>query len=253
MIRIFTILSLCLVTVFAQAQILPPPDPPRLVVDMGKVLSPEDSARLEDKLRAYRDSTSTEIVVVTVPNLNGYEVNDFAYRIGKDWKVGQEGKNNGLVVLVSIEDHKAAIATGYGMEGAITDASTRRIRQDYMSPNFRKGDFYAGLDQATTVIMKLASGEFTNENFGKSSKKGRNIVSLLFVLAIIVFPILSSIGRARRNHFGSKGVDFWTAFWLMSHMGGGRHGNDSWGGGGGSDFGGFGGGSFGGGGSGGDW
>ncbi len=245
---------------FIQAQIPERPNPPKLVNDLANVLSGNEAATLEQKLRSYNDSTSTQIVIVTVPELGGYEVVDFAYRIGQTWGVGQKGKNNGIVVLVSINDRKAAIVTGYGMEGAITDASTRRIRQDFMSPNFKSGNFYAGLDQATTAIMKLASGEYTNEEFASGKKgKGRNsIFGLLFILAIIVFPILSSVGRARRNHMGSKGVGFWTALWLMSSMGGGRGGNNSgWGGGsgggGGGGFGGFGGGGFGGGGSGGSW
>jgi uncharacterized protein len=239
------------------AQIPERPNPPKLVNDIANVMSTNEVAALEQKLRNYNDSTSTQIAVITVQDLGGYEVMDFAYRIGETWGVGQKGKNNGIVVLVSVNDHKAAIATGYGMEGAVTDASSRRIRQDFMSPNFRNGDFYTGLDQATTAIMKLASGEYKNEEFasgGRKGKKGRNsIFSLLFILAVIIFPILSSIGRTRRNHFGSKGMSFWTAFWLM---GGGRGGGGSgWGGGGssGGGFGGFGGGGFGGGGSGGSW
>ena len=256
--KYLTIVFILLISSFTFAQIPERPNPPTLVNDFAKVMSKNQVAVLEQKLRYYNDSTSTQIAVVVVPDLGGYEVMDFAYRIGETWGVGQKGKNNGIVVLVSVNDHKAAIATGYGMEGAVTDASSRRIRQDFMSPNFRKGDFYTGLDQATTAIMKLASGEYKNEDFasgGKEGKKGRSsLFGLLFLLVVIVFPILSSIGRTRRNHMGSKGISFWTALWLLGGGGGGR-GGSGWGGGGssGGGFGGFGGGGFGGGGSGGDW
>lgn len=243
----------------AQAQDIPDPmSPPRLVNDFAGVLSDEENALLEKKLVAYDDSTSSQIAVVTVQSLGGYEVVDYAVRLGEKWGVGGKD-NNGIVVLVAIDDRKAAIVTGYGLEGAVTDAATRRIRENQMNPKFREGKFYEGLDEATTSIIKLASGEYTADDLGNENP-GAGYFALVFLLIIIAFIILAAINRKKRNHIGRKGLDAWTAFWLLSNMGGGRNrgGGSGWGGGfgGGSSgggFGGFGGGSFGGGGSGGSW
>lgn len=260
------LLFLVLLATSVYAQDIPPaPDPPRLVNDFAKVLSESELASLQRKLNAYHDSTSTQITVVIVKSLRGYEVMDYAYRIGEQWGVGQKGKNNGVVVLVAIDDRKAAIATGYGLEGAIPDIATRHIRENQMNPNFREGNFYKGLDEATTTIMKLASGEYSAEDM-KPSVPGAAYFILVFIFIVIVIVILAAVSGRRRNHIGSKGLNFWTALWLMSQMGrggrGGRGGGSGWGGGfggggfgggSGGGFGGFGGGSFGGGGSGGSW
>lgn len=244
------------------AQTLPEPmSPPRLVNDFAGVLSEQENSLLEQKLRAYHDSTSTQIAVVTVSDLGGYDVVDFAVRLGEAWHVGQQGSDNGIVVLVAIDDRKAAIVTGYGLEGAVTDVATRRIRENQMNPNFRDGNFYKGLDEATTTIIKLASGEFTAGDLTPQAPVAAYVFLVIVMLVVIIAPvILAVVFRRRRNHIGKKGLDFWTALWLASHMGrGGRGGRGSgWGGGfgGGSSgggFGGFGGGSFGGGGSGGSW
>lgn len=262
--KLFFIFLLYLPVIFLSAQDIPaPPNPPRLVNDFANVLNDGEEQQLESKLVAYNDSTSTQITVVTVRNIGGYDVMDFAYRIGEEWGVGQKGKNNGLVVLVSIDDRKAGIATGYGMEGSITDLATRRIRENYMNPNFRNGDFYKGIDEATTAIMKLASGEFTADEMGRPEGGGAGaLIFLLIVIILFIVIIVSAAKRSQHNHYGTKKLDFWTALWIMMNVGGGgrgRGGNSGWGGGGsggfggGGGFGGFGGGGFGGGGSGGSW
>ncbi len=261
--KLFFVVLIFLPIAFSTAQDIPePPNPPRLVNDFADVMSDAEDEMLERKLRAYHDSTSTQIAVVIVSNIGGYDVMDYAYRVGEKWDVGQQGKNNGLVVLVSIEDRKAGIATGYGMEATITDAATRRIREEHMNPNFRNGNFYKGLDDATTILMKLASGEFKAEDMGPQNIGAGALVFLLIAFLIFIAIIIASARRVQRSHYGSKGLDFWAALWLMMNAGGGGRGrrdNDHWGGwGGGSGrggggFGGFGGGSFGGGGSGGGW
>lgn len=265
MIRVLSFLLFAILSATALAQQLPEPmSPPRLVNDFANVLGADENARLEQKLRAYHDSTSTQIAVVVVQELGGYEVVDYAVRLGEKWGVGQQGSNNGIVVLVAIDDRQAAIVTGYGLEGAITDAATRRIRENQMNPNFRDGNFYKGLDEATTTLIKLASGEFSAEDLEPEVPTAvffiAAFVGLMFIIFIIA--IIVAVSQRKRNHIGKKGLDFWTALWLMSHMkgGGGKQGGggSGWGGGfgGGSSgggFGGFGGGSFGGGGSGGSW
>lgn len=236
------------------------PNPPRLVNDFAGVLNDRELNTLEQKLRKYHDTTSTQIAVVIMKNINGNEPVDYAVRLGEKWGVGQKQgkKNNGIVVLVSIDDRKDAIVTGYGMEGSVTDVAARRIRQNYIHPNFKQGKFYEGLDQATTALIKLASGEFKADDIRATRKGGRGISFAFIIFIFIIIFILSRVSNMRRNHYGSRGASFWTWLWLLSSMGGGGRGGSHWGGGGGSssggsDFGGFGGGSFGGGGSGGDW
>jgi uncharacterized protein len=267
------LLWLCamLFTLRLSAQNIPAPmSPPRLVNDFAGVLGAEQVSALEQKLLAYNDSTSSEVTVVTLSTIDGDDVTRFAIQLGEEWGVGKKGRDNGVVVLVVVDDRLAAIATGYGMEGAITDADTYTIRERYMNPAFRQGNFYKGLDDATTVIFRLASGEWSSENLRPSST-GKE-VSPLLVLAIlvafillIVFSIVASVRSFKKNHLSGKGnLDLWAILILMNEMnkrnhGKGRHGGfggfsggrGSFGGGGG--FGGFGGGSFGGGGSGGGW
>ncbi|MBL7137650.1 MAG: TPM domain-containing protein [Bacteroidales bacterium] len=241
------------------------PEPPRLVNDLAGILTPEQVQQLERKLVNFNDSTSTQIAVVTVSSLNGYDKADFAFRIGEQWGVGQKGKNNGIVVLVKPkygeERGEAYIAVGYGLEGVIPDAIGKRIVEYEMIPNFKENNYFGGLDAGTTTLMELASGEFTADQYVKKTQsKPYAIFIPILVLLFIFFLIRSS--RARSHSVG-KSIPFWTAFWLLGSMGGhsgnwknfssggGSFGGGSFGGGGG--FGGFGGGSFGGGGAGGSW
>lgn len=260
---VFSVLLLLAATLATAQDIPDPPDPPRLVNDFAGVLSGSQVNYLEQKLVRFNDSTSTQIVVVTVTSLNGYDKADYADRLGEKWGVGQRGKNNGIVVLIKPkygnERGEARISIGYGLEGVITDAMGRRIVDNEMIPYFSQDDYFSGIDQGTNTLMALATGEFTADAIQQSSEKGKwgfLIPILLIILMIIIF----NNRRGRHYHAGSTDSSIWTALWLASMMGGGR-GGSSWGDfrsgggsfGGGGGFGGFGGGSFGGGGAGGSW
>lgn len=260
---LFLVLLGTLLTV--QAQDIPArPDPPRLVNDFAGILSQDEVAALENKLVAYNDSTSTQIVVVIVKSLNGYDENDFASRIGQLWGVGQKGRNNGAVVLVKPkyvnEKGKASIQTGYGLEGVIPDALAKRIVENDMFPNFREGNYYKGIDAATTTMISLAKGEYTADQYNKKHSQKSNPYGFIIPLIILVVVFTAIRGSRARGKSVGKSLPFWTAFWLLGSMGRGHGG--SWNdfssgsggfGGGGGGFGGFGGGSFGGGGAGGSW
>ena len=238
------------------------PVPQRLVNDFAGMLDPREVSSLEMKLVAFNDSTSTQIAIVTVSSLEGYDIADYAQRLGEKWGVGQKGKNNGILILVKPKTASSSgevqIVTGYGVEGPIPDLTCSDIINREILPAFSNGDYYGGLDKATNVLMSLARGEFpASEYSGKSVKKGGKM-PLGFILFIVFIIILIS-GRSGGNnrHISSKGLPFWL---LMSMMGSGRGSGGSWGGfsggsggGGGGGFGGFGGGSFGGGGAGGSW
>ena len=239
------------------------PDPPRLVNDFAGVLSGDEVENLERKLIMFNDSTSTQIVVVLVKSLNGYDMNEFARLIGEKWGVGQKGKNNGAVILVKPkypnEKGEACIQTGYGLEGAIPDALAKRIVENEMIPNFSNGNYYAGIESATSTMISLAKGEYTADQYNKKNKKKSSPFGLLVPLIIIGIVFMLIRGSRAQGMSVGKSIPFWTAFWLLGSMGSGHSGSwnnfssGSGGFGGGGGFGGFGGGSFGGGGAGGSW
>jgi uncharacterized protein len=247
---------------------LPPkPNPPRLVNDYANLLTDAQENQLERKLVAYNDSTSNQIVIVTVHTLHGYAEDQYATEIGHYWGVGGQAKyDNGVVVLVSDgkeEDDKRKyfIATGYGLEGALPAITTNAIAQEFLIPNLRGGDFFEAFDQTTDAIIKACAGEYkAPANHGNKGRGGKSIGGVIFVFIIIIF-ILSNINRrggggggfmSRRGYRGFVGPSILGSM-LGSGWGSGGGGGWSGGGGGGGGFGGFGGGSFGGGGSGGSW
>lgn len=253
-----------LLTLMVSAQDIPePPNPPRLVNDFANILSAEQINGLERKLVDYNDTTSTQIVVVTVNELKGYDPADFAYRLGEKWGVGQKDKNNGAVILVKPKtgnaSGKAFIALGYGLEATNPDALAKRIVETEMIPAFKQGDYYGGINNAVNTIILLSSGEYKSENVAEN---GNSIwVIIVVVIFIILFLSRSKGGNTHIGKGGSGSGSLWTALWLASmanrnssgSWGGFSGGSGGFGGGGGGGFGGFGGGSFGGGGAGGSW
>lgn len=236
------------------------PNPPRLVNDFVGILSQSERSQLEQKLRAYNDSTSTQIAVVIVRTTEPYPIGDFAFKVARKWGVGQQGKNNGLVLAWATETRKIYITTGYGLEGAIPDAIAKRIVSNVISPNFKQARYYQGLDEATTEIIQRAQGEYQAEPDAGNGGNGGNGASI-FIWIFVVFIIIYFISRrgggggSNRNRGGGffPPVFFPTSTysgWGGSSGGGGFGGGGDGGGGG---FGGFGGGGFGGGGAGGDY
>jgi uncharacterized protein len=241
--------------------LLPRPEPPRLVNDFAGVLSSSEAQSLENKLVAFNDSTSNQIAVVIVNDLQGYDKSEYAYKVAKDWGVGQSDFNNGLLVLVKTKTDESLgqifIATGYGLEGAIPDIACADIIDREILPRFSENDYYGGLNAGTDVMMALASGEYNYDTYagGRSSGSFPAIIFIIFIIAVI---IMSSAGNSNNKHIKRSGTSNLPLWLLMSMMGGGKSHGGSWGGfsgggGGGGGFGGFGGGGFGGGGAGGSW
>lgn len=256
--KIISILTvfICLTTL-AIAQIPDRPVPPRLVNDFANILSAGETEQLEDTLVGFANRTSTQIVVVTVPDLEGFDPGDFAFKIGEKWGVGQKDKDNGIVILLKPKqvDSKGQIfiATGYGLEGVLPDAIVNSTVIDYeMMPYFKGNNYYGGLLSGIKVIMDITAGEYTAEQYQqqRGQKKEAGFIPAIIIF-ILVFVFMM---RGRRNRFYSPGksLPFWLAMGMLSgsHRSGGSFGNFSSGSGG---FGGFGGGSFGGGGAGGSW
>jgi uncharacterized protein len=244
------------------AQDLPQkPTPPRLVNDFAGMLKSNEINNLENKLVAFNDSTSTQIAIVTVDDLQGYDVADYAQRLAESWGIGQKELNNGMLILVKPKTESSkgyvAIEQGYGLEGAIPDITCAEIIDNEILPAFREGDYFGGLDRATTILMELASGEFSADEYGKSGKDDMSNITpvIIFIIFIIIVMFMRSNGGKNQRHISDKGLPLWI---LLSMMNSGRGSHTgSWGGfsGGGNSggFGGFGGGSFGGGGASGSW
>ncbi|NSL90047.1 TPM domain-containing protein [Chitinophaga solisilvae] len=246
---------LLLAGLLANAQQIPPrPNPPTLVNDFAGILLKDEDDALEHKLVAYYDSTSTQIAVVTLKSVGDYDISQVALKILRDWGIGTKGKNNGLLILVAVEDRKIRIETGYGMEGAVPDAIANEIISRIIKPAFREGHYYQGLDGAVDAVKKAAAGEYRADP--RQSKPGISPGGIFLIILVIVI-LVSIIGRGGGGGGGGttynrRGGWLWPVIGGMSGFGGGGGGGWS-GGGGGGGFGGFGGGSGGGGGASGSW
>jgi uncharacterized protein len=232
------------------------------VNDTAGMLSPAESAALEQKLTAYEQRTGRQFALLTVDSLDGDDLEGFSIRVVEAWKLGQKGKDNGLMLLVVKNDHKLRIEVGYGLEGAITDAFSSRVTRNLLAPAMRAGNVAAGFDQAFSALMAQAAGE--DPPAGVNALKdpdsapqsgGSHIISwivLLLFLAPVLIPILLFSGR-RGGRGGWGGGGFGGGGFGGGGFGGGGWGSGGgFGGGGGGGFSG-GGGGFGGGGSSGSW
>ena len=253
-IKAVLVLALWLMQGLAFTQDFPAaPNPPRLVNDFTGTLSAAEVDQLEQKLLAYSDSTSTQVSIVLLGSVGVYEISDYAFQLGEQWGIGGKGKDNGILILAAMNDRKVFIATGRGMEGVVPDALAKRIVNNLILPNFKTEAYYQGLNEATDMIFKLASGEYQADEV-MSDGEDNPILGILFVLFFIFIFVILPIIKNRKdnnNHMGGKGggIDFWTTLLLANALGGGRGSS------GGGSFGDFssGGGSFGGGGAGGSW
>ena len=230
-----------------KAQLPSPPNPPRLVNDYTGMLTYNQIKTLEHKLVAYNDSTSTQILVLLVDDLQGYSIEQYATEIGHSWGVGQKGKNNGVVILVKpkrgSERGQVNISPGYGMEEYVTDATAQRIIEKEMIPAFKNNDYYKGIFKAVDVIIDLCSGKFSQDDY--ADHKGTGIPIFLLIIVIIVAILLFSkfFGNNGQNYSGGGSRAIWIP--MGGGFGGGSHSSGG--------FGGFGGGGFGGGGASGSW
>jgi uncharacterized protein len=246
----------------AIGQKLPPkPNPPRLVNDLvGNVLEPDQIRHLEEKLVAYDDSTSIQIAVVIVPTLQDYEPVDYATALGRAWGVGNKKTNNGVILLISMEQgkRKVFIAPGYGLEGALPDIVCKQIVENEIIPQFKQENYFRGISDAVDAIIAASRGEYKAPAGYRKRGGEEGGGALVFVIILIVVVFILAAGRggggprggmhSRRGYHDVVGPLFWLG---GAGRGGGSGGG--WSGGGGGGFGGFGGGSFGGGGAGGSW
>jgi uncharacterized protein len=246
-------------------EVLPRPNPPRLVTDQAGVLSESERQALEQKLVALDDSSSNQIAVVLIKTLNDRPIEEYATKLFREWGIGNKKTNNGVLLLVAVDDRKVKIEVGYGLEGAIPDITASAIIRNEIGPAFKQQNYYQGLDKAADALAKAAVGEYKVARKKNSSKPGGggSIITFLVILAIVLLIVGGGGfggGGGRRRRSGLDGLAEGLLLGSLLNggsnrggWGGGFGGGGFGGGGGGGGFGGFGGGSSGGGGASGGW
>ena len=228
-----------------------PPAPKAYLNDYADLVPADAERRLEERLRQFDRETSSQVVVAVFPKLPSPSLEDFTVRTAQAWRVGRSDLDNGAILFVFVEDRQMRIEVGYGLEGALNDAVSRRILEDELAPRFRAGDFAGGLEAAVDAIIRVTRGEYTAARDAPPRRR-RESPPILFLIFMVIMVFLSIAGRGGRRSrtFGRRGWHRGGGPWL----GGGGFGGGSWGGGGfgGGGFSG-GGGGFGGGGASGRW
>lgn len=236
------------------------------VVDNANLLTPADEAALTQKLEALEKASSRQLVVATVPDLQGYPIEDYGYRLGRAWGIGQDESNNGTILLVAPNERRVRIEVGYGLEPILTDALSSIIINQTILPRFKAGDYPGGINAGADAIIqqlqappeqaeqRAIAAQQQEQQAQGSRKEGGSVFGLIFWVFILVFFILPMFRRGKRGRRYRRG-GLPIVIWGPGLGGGGGGGFGGFGGGGGGGFGGFGGGggSFGGGGASGGW
>ncbi|MBJ6369091.1 TPM domain-containing protein [Snuella sedimenti] len=261
---LFIVALLSLHSVFAQFDIPKTPKKQTSVYDYVGLLSDSQKNNLEHKLIKYSDTTSTQIVVAIISSTKGENIGLLTPRWAHKWGIGQAKEDNGVFILLAKDDRKIWISPGYGVEHKLTAGINGELIRNIIIPEFKRGDFYSGLDKGTDAIFKVLNGEYKGTRKGSNKKSSKGFGFILIILFIIILISISKNRRGGGNGRGGNrhdgGFDIWDAI-ILSNMGCGnyRGGSGGFGGSSGGGFGsggfggGFGGGGFSGGGAGGSW
>ena len=249
------ILVFFLFGIYANAQFTIPKVPSfqTSVYDYADVLNPTEEKELENKLVRYSDSTTTQIVVITIDDLKGESIGLLTPRWAQEWGIGQEKEDDGILILLSKNDRKIWIAPGYGVEDRLTAGINGELIRNIIIPEFKAGSYYTGLDKGADAIFEVLKGKYK----GSRKESSNPLPFILIVVFIIILLVLASRGNKGGGNFrGGGGLDLGDIIILSSlgRSGGGFGGGGSFGGGSSGGFGGgFGGGGFSGGGASGSW
>ena len=261
---VFAFILLCSQVNYAQFDIPAKPtgSAQTAVYDYAKILSSQQHKELEQKLINYSDTTSTQIVVITIPSLKGESIGILGPKWGQTWGIGKKGKDNGVLILLAAEERQIGIYPGYGAEVQITAGQGGELIRNRIIPQFKRGDYYAGLNEGVDGIMEMLAGTYQADKDARMD--GDNEIGGLICVFVILALIIGTIFFRNKNNNGGHGgnsghrgfLDDLTSMVILSNLGrssgGGFGGGGSFGGGGGFG-GGFGGGGFSGGGSSGSW
>ena len=246
------VLALCGLMAHAQFDIPKKPSFQTSVYDYADVLNPTEEKELENKLVRYSDSTTTQIVVITIDDLKGEDIGVLATNWAHKWGIGQENEDNGMIILLSKNDREISIRSGYGIEDRMTAGITGEIIRNVITPYFKVDNYFEGLDKGADAIFEVLKGKYK----GSRKESSNPLPFILIVVFIIILIVLASRGnKGGGNYRGGSGLDLGDIIILSSlGRGNGGFGGGSFGGGSSGGFGGgFGGGGFSGGGAGGSW
>ena len=224
-------LLLVVLLVLASATLAATPKFPPLtgrVVDDAGVLNASTQSQLNDMLAAHERATGEQVVVVTLDSLQGYTIEDYGYQLGRYWGIGQKGKNNGVILIVAPKEHKVRIEVGYGLEGTLTDATSRTIIENDILPSFKRGDFSAGILAGTTSILKVLGGDASVQPSGAESGTSADTNNSAPVWPLLLFVAIWLIGIIIRLRMGPTFVPGTIGY----YGGGGFSGGGGFGGGG---------------------
>ena len=247
---------------FGQEKCFPEHTPGTFVYDVANVLSDSEEAILQSELASFTARSSNVLVVVIVPDLCGYDKSQYAIEYGDKLGVGRNDRDNGLVFLVKPKTPgsrgEVFIAVGTGLQGAITDAGTRRIVDYEIIPYFKQNNYFGGINAGAKTLMRIAEGEISEAQYKEEKESGNRFTFGFFVVIIILFILAQKYGKGGdddwenydRNGKHRGGGSAWPWIFMGGSGFGGRSSSGGFGGGG---FGGFGGGGFSGGGAGGSW
>lgn len=232
------------------------------VVDNANILPPDVEARIDQKLAALEQQSRRQLVVATLPDLQGYDIADYGYQLGRAWGIGSKDRNDGAILIVAPKERKVRIEVGYGLEGVLTDGMSALVIQQQIVPRFKTGDMAGGIEAGTDALVAQlslpadqaqAAAAAADRQAASREPEGVSPGTVFFVFIVLIFFVLPALRRMMgggRRYRGGSGLGPLIVFDALSHMSGRGSG---WGGGGGG--GGFsgGGGSFGGGGASGSW
>jgi len=231
---------------FGQFKIPPKPDFETSVYDYAKLLNANEKAALEDKLIKYSDSTTTQIVVITIEDLKNEDIGLLTPKWLTEWGIGQAKEDNGVLILLSKNDRKIWISPGYGVEDRLVAGIVGEITRKIIIPEFKAGSYYNGLDKGVDAIFKVLTGKYKGTRI-EDSNDNSIFPILLFIVIFVVIMILASKNKGGGNSGNSSGGPSLLDIIILSNMGRSSGGGSFGGGFGGSSGGGFGGGGFGGG------
>ena len=232
------------------AEVIPPSPSPHYIVDDAAVMSPAAVADIDGQLESFERDTSNQIVVAIYPKVQtDDDIAAYSVRVFQAWKIGQKGRDNGVLLLISIQDHRMTIQVGYGLEGALPDATAKTIIDQEIAPRFKAGDYDGGIRAGVAAMIAATKGEYKG-NGRVDGQRGVNtddVALIVFFVLIFVLPLMSAMIRARRGTvYASDGSSYWwRVFTMLLRSGGGIQiggANIGFGGGGGGGFGGGGGG-----------
>lgn len=248
------------------------PQPTGFVVDEANILSDAEETQIAQKLEALKIQSNREFAVATIADLQGYDISEYGYQLGRAWGVGNEGADDGILLIIAPNERKIRIEVGYGLEGIITDGLSGQIIRNDITPQFKAGNMFAGINAGVDAIgsqlllppEEAAAVAKNASSAARADKKSGSLWNLIFwliIIAIVLFPMIRGLRGGRKGRKYRKGDIAIVIFEALLHTaihsrgGGGFGGGGSGGFGGGSSggFGGFGGGGFGGGGASGGW